>query len=348
MATLSFSKTIRVVIVDDSALMRQILQTILNADPDIDVVGVAADPYIARERIKQLQPDVITLDINMPRMDGLSFLEKIMTLRPMPVVMISTLTQKGAKETLEALEMGAVDYIAKPTSDIQENFNTISSEICTKIKFAARANIQNKNTHIIKKNVSQSAHKNNAHQLVAIGASTGGVEALNTIFKSLPKSCPPIVVVQHMPAGFTASFAARMNKQCMPHIVEAQQGMKLDEGCIYIAPGDHHMRIKHGASQLMIDILDGPLTSGHRPSADILFDSVADLRLRNVLGVILTGMGRDGAQGLLKLKQSGGITVGQNEDSCLIYGMPRAAAEIGALSKAIHLNHMAEHIMGNG
>lgn len=345
MALLNSSKKIRVLIVDDSALIRQILTSVLNADPSIEVVDVAADPYIARDRIKTLNPDVITLDINMPRMDGLSFLEKIMTLRPMPVVMISTLTQKGAKETLEALEMGAVDYIPKPTHDLEDNFNHIALEICTKVKAAAYANIRRHIPKVSQPTV-QLSSLNHLPHLVAVGASTGGVEALSVLFKQLPKDGPPIVVVQHMPAGFTASFAARMNKQCAPHIMEAEQGMKLERGCIYIAPGNQHMRIKHGSSQLVIDLFDGPLTSGHKPSVDVLFESVAALRLRRVMGVILTGMGHDGAQGLLKLKNTGGITLGQNKESCLIYGMPRAAHEVGAVQKEVPLHTISQYILG--
>ncbi len=337
----------KVLIVDDSALMRKMLSDILESDPALEVVGLASDPFVARDRIKALNPDVITLDINMPRMDGLSFLEKIMTLRPMPVVMISTLTEKGAKETLEALELGAVDYITKPTTDLKNSFERIRSEICAKVKVAAKARVKNRLDHKVSVPSLIAEGRRGLPQLVAIGSSTGGVEALTEVFRSLPAHCPPVVVVQHMPAGFTASFAARLNKQCQPTVVEVQPGMRIEKGTIYIAPGDRHFRLKHASSAIVADLYDGETVSGHKPSVDVLFHSVAALKMRYVQGIILTGMGRDGAKGLLELRQNGARTFGQNESSCLVYGMPRAAMELGSVEQEIPLQKVSSVIMGH-
>jgi two-component system chemotaxis response regulator CheB len=265
----------------------------------------------------------------------------------MPVVMISTLTEKGAKETLDALHMGAVDYVTKPTTDLKDSFHSLSKEICFKVKTAAKANIKNRSREKVAAPIMTSAGKN-PPQLVAIGASTGGVEALSEIFLALPSNCPPIVVVQHMPPGFTTSFAARMDRLCAPRVFEATQNMRIEKGHIYIAPGDRHLRVKHASSAIVVDLVDddGPV-SGHKPSVDVLFESVTDLKLRSVFGIILTGMGRDGAKGLLALKQSGAKTFGQNEKSCLIYGMPRAAMELGAIEKEVPLKDIATLLMGN-
>ncbi|MBX9977154.1 MAG: chemotaxis-specific protein-glutamate methyltransferase CheB, partial [Alphaproteobacteria bacterium] len=259
----------------------------------------------------------------------------------------STLTEKGAKETLDALHIGAVDYVTKPTKDLKDSFHSLSKEICFKVKTAAKANIKNRSREQANIPIMTSIGKS-LPQLVAIGASTGGVEALSEIFLSLPSNCPPIVVVQHMPPGFTTSFAARMDRLCAPSVFEATQNMRIEKGHIYIAPGDRHLRIKHASSALVVDLADddGPV-SGHKPSVDVLFESVAILKLRSVFGVILTGMGRDGAKGLLTLRQSGGKTFGQNEKSCLIYGMPRAAMEMGSVEKEVPLKEMASLIMGN-
>ncbi len=337
---------VRVLIVDDSVLMRQMISNILSRDPDIDVVGVACDPFIARELIKSLNPDVVTLDINMPKMDGLSFLGKIMTLRPMPVVMVSTLTEKGAKETLQALEIGAVDYVTKPSSNVKENFEKIAHNLCLKVKTAAKARIKNRLAAKIN-NPDLVIEGNTLPQLVGIGSSTGGVEALTEVFLSLPSSCPPVVVVQHMPAGFTASFAARLNKQCNPTIQEVKQDMPIDKGNVYIAPGDKHFCIKHRGHSFIAELHDGETVNSHKPSVDVLFSSIAKLTLSNVCGILLTGMGRDGAEGLLQMRHSGAKTFGQNEETCLIYGMPRVAKEIGAVQKEIPLKKVASVIMGH-
>ena len=338
---------IRVLVVDDSALMRRMISDILNEDPEFEIVGTAMDPYAAREKIKQLNPDVITLDINMPRMDGLSFLEKIMTLRPMPVVMVSTLTEKGAKETIEALELGAVDYVTKPSVDISLNFDTIADEIRQKVKIASKANVKAIQPHT--KTISSEIKIQPGAllpKLVGIGSSTGGVEALTEVFLNLPKDCPPVVVVQHMPANFTTSFANRLNKLCKPEISEAYNGQKIEKGHIYIAPGDRHLRVKNSGSQFSIELFDGDNVSGHKPSVDVLFQSLADIGQKEIMGIILTGMGKDGAIGLKNLKDNGCRTYGQNEESCLVYGMPKAAFENGAVTALIHLKKAASLIMG--
>jgi len=344
----SSTRKTTVIVVDDSAVMREIISDVLSSDPDIEVVEKASDPYDAREKIKALNPDVITLDINMPRMDGLSFLEKIMTLRPMPVVMISSLTEKGAKETIEALSLGAVDYIAKPSGMLENNFSHIASEICFKVKTAAKAKVKAREVSkgYVSKAIPVNIAKAQRTPIVAIGSSTGGVEALTEIFSALPETCPPIVVVQHMPPKFTASFAARLDKMCKPHVCEAEDKQQIERGTIYIAPGDRHMRIKSVTGKLFIDLFDGENVSGHKPSVDVLFHSLSETLLKNSLGIILTGMGRDGALGLKKVHEMGAKTYAQNEESSLVYGMPRAAKEIGAIDAEMHLKNIASLIMG--
>ena len=347
-------KKIRVLVVDDSPLMRQLITKSLNFDPKIEVVGAASDPFMARDQIKQLNPDVITLDINMPRMDGLSFLEKIMTLRPMPVVMISTLTEKGAKETIDALELGAVDYVTKPTHNIYENFEKIALEICEKVRTASKANIkrlvEKAKNRGQKPYVSPASFKGTSlPQLVVMGASTGGVEALSAVFMSLPAHCPPIVVVQHMPPGFTKSFAVRMDRQCQPAVFEATHKQVLSSGHIYIAPGDQHVHVVMRDGKMMLELSSSEgLVSGHKPSVDVLFDSAIRVPLRHKVGILLTGMGKDGAKGLLGLRQSGTKTFVQNEETSLVYGMPRAAKEMGAADHELPLSRVANIIMGYG
>ena len=344
----SSPKPIRTLIVDDSKLMREILSEILKGDPEIEVVGTANDPFDAREKIKALNPDVITLDINMPRMDGLSFLEKIMTLRPMPVLMISSLTEKGARETFEALELGAVDYITKPTTEIHNSFFAMSTEICTKVKIAAKTNIKARTPSKAYDSTSIVVDLAKAQRisLVAIGSSTGGVEALTKVLTCLPETCPPILITQHMPPKFTASFAARLDKTCKPKICEAEDGHFIERGTIYIAPGDRHLLVVRKNGRMAISLSDEGNVSGHKPSVDVLFSSVAEYGAHGTLGIILTGMGRDGAKGLKKMLDAGAKTYGQNEETALIYGMPRAAKEIGAVEKEIPLKKVASVIMG--
>jgi two-component system, chemotaxis family, protein-glutamate methylesterase/glutaminase len=333
--------TVGVLVVDDSATMRGLLGAALKRDPEIEVLGFANDPFEAREQMKKLNPDVITLDIEMPHMNGIEFLEKIMRLRPTPVVMVSTLTQKGADITIEALELGAVDCIGKPVGGVtaQEAF----ADLCEKVKAAARARVRPYAGPMAP--VERDAGYRAARDLIlAIGSSTGGVEALMTILSNFPETCPPTLVTQHMPATFTKSFAARLDRISGARVTEAQNGERLEPGHVYIAPGgDAHMEIT-SSSHPTIRLREGEPVNGHRPSVDVLFESVAKLN-RPAVGAILTGMGRDGAQGLLTMKQAGARTLGQDESSCVVYGMPRVAFEIGAVDKQVGLARMGPALL---
>lgn len=343
-------KPITVLIVDDSALIRRLYKELLANEPDIEVVDTAIDPFDAREKIKRLNPDVLTLDIEMPKMDGIAFLEKIMTLRPMPVVMASTLTQKGAAITIRALELGAVDYISKPTNthapDAMEN---LRRDLAEKIRAASKANV----TQRALKTVSAQAQQVIAFapkptalpRIIAIGSSTGGVEALRDIFVQLPANCPPVIMTQHMPEQFTPSFAARLDSLSQVSVKEAKHGDVLRTGHAYLAPGSHHLRIVKRGGQFLCQLSDGDRVSGHRPSVDVLFESVAEAAGEQAVGVILTGMGKDGAQGLLHMRNSGAYTVGQNQASCVVYGMPRAAAQAGAVMVELSLQQIAGHVL---
>lgn len=340
-------KKIKVAVVDDSALMRQMLSAMLSADPDIEVVGTAPDPHVARQLIRTHNPDVITLDIEMPKMDGLSFLEKIMMLRPMPVVMVSSLTQEGAEATLHALELGAVDFVGKPTSDLQHGLKAKGSEIVAKVKDAAKARIRP-----IRKDRNQSSNRaivpngySSTEKIVAIGASTGGVEALRDVICALPADSPAILVTQHMPAKFTLAFANRLNTNAQVAVCEASDGQRVLPGHVYIAPGDYHLKLGRSGANYICRLDDGPLVSGHRPSVDVLFRSAAKFAGANAVGVILTGMGKDGAQGLLEMRQAGASTLGQNEATCVVYGMPKVAFELNAVEKQWPLSNIPEQML---
>ncbi|NJO36417.1 MAG: chemotaxis response regulator protein-glutamate methylesterase [Rhizobiales bacterium] len=338
-------RNIRVVVVDDSALMRKMLSSILESDSDIKVVGAAPDALSARQMIRDLDPDVVTLDVEMPGMDGLTFLEKIMTLRPMPVIMVSSLTQKGAKTTIRALECGAVDFVAKPMASAQEGLHTLKSSLVSKVKAAFSANVMApKLRQATRAPVSTSTRPGNT-KLIAIGASTGGVVAVQTVLASLPRQCPGIVIAQHMPPAFTKSFASRLDQNCALTVVEASDGERIQSGHAYVAPGSHHLEICQSQQGFICRLRDGPLVSGHRPSVDVLFDSVARQVASHAVGVILTGMGRDGAAGLLAMRQAGAATFGQCEASCVVYGMPRAAKELGAVATELPLECIVDGIM---
>jgi len=339
------NRPVRVLVVDDSAVMRQLLSTLLAADPEIEVVGTAADPHIARERIKQLNPDVVTLDVEMPHMDGLTFLRKIMALRPMPVVMISTLTQRGADITLEALEVGAVDFIAKPTGDIIHGLEELATELQTKVKAAATIRMTTRRAAPVESTPRPKRSRNPAERLIFIGASTGGVEALKAVLTGMPADCPPILIAQHMPPRFTTGFAERLDRQCPMRVSEAAHDDTIEPGHVYIAPGSHHLEITRVSGRYVCRLSDGPVVSGHRPSVDVLFRSAARVCAKLAVGAILTGMGKDGAEGLLELRRAGGITLGQDEESALIYGMPRVAFERGAVMRQCPLAHMADAIL---
>lgn len=332
--------TIGVLVVDDSATMRGLIGAALKRDPEIEVLGFANDPIEAREQIKKLNPDVVTLDIEMPKMNGLEFLEKIMRLRPTPVVMVSTLTQSGADVTLQALELGAVDCVGKPVGGVtaQEAF----ADLTAKVKAAARARVKPYNGPVAV--VERDRDYRASDAILAIGSSTGGVEALMTILSNFPDTCPPTVITQHMPATFTKSFAARLDKISGAHVTEARDGDRLQVGHVYVAPGgDAHMEVTSSAHPV-IRLRQGEPINGHRPSVDALFESVAKLN-RPAVGAILTGMGRDGAAGLMSMKKAGARTLGQDESSCVVYGMPRVAFEIGAVDKQVGLSRMGPAIL---
>ncbi|AJP72189.1 protein-glutamate methylesterase/protein-glutamine glutaminase [Sphingomonas hengshuiensis] len=334
-------KPVRTLIVDDSASMRATLKRMLSADPEIEVVGMAPEPYAARDMIKALNPDVLTLDVEMPGMDGLSFLERIMRLRPMPVVMCSTLTARGAQVTIEALRLGAVDYVTKP-SGTPEDIERDAELLCEKVKAAARSVARAGPQRLPMQPKGSAGARGDT--LIAIGSSTGGVEALFSILPSMPEDSPPILVVQHMPATFTRSFAERLNSECRVQVVEATNGAAVQPGTVYIAPGGlMHMELSGGARG-HIKLRPGDPVGGHRPAVDVLFRSVAPLG-PSVVGVILTGMGADGATGLLAMRQAGARTLAQSRETCVVWGMPRAAKEAGAVEKEVGLSAMPEAIL---
>jgi two-component system chemotaxis response regulator CheB len=337
----------RVLVVDDSATMRGLISAVLNSDPEVDVVGQASDAMQARAAIKELNPDVVTLDIEMPNMNGLEFLEKIMKLRPMPVIMVSSLTHRGAEATIAALEIGAFDCIGKPALGDTRPFH----ELIDKVKAAAKSSYRYEYMCTPQPQAAAPANANPAadyrvgRKIVAIGSSTGGVEALIEVLKKFPVNCPPTVITQHMPQTFTKSFAERLNRLCAPQVEEATDGARLEIGRIYLAPGgERHMAVTNSHAPV-VRLLEKAPVNGHRPSVDVLFDSVAELAGRNAVGVILTGMGRDGATGLLKMRHAGARTVGQNEKTCVVYGMPRVAFELGAVETQLPLNAIGDEVL---
>ncbi len=341
---------IKVLIVDDSALMRQLISEILSSDPAIEVVGVAADPFQAREKILRLQPDVLTLDVEMPKMDGLTFLEKLMHGRPMPVVMLSSLTERGCQTTMRALELGAVDFITKPKIDVSIGMEQICEEICQKVKTAARAKLQS--THratpevVQKKPVrSQESLITSTHKVIAIGTSTGGTEALLQLLSVLPPDSPGIVAVIHMPEGFTKSYAERLDRHCQIRVKEAEDGDRILPGHALLAPGNLHTEVRRSGAVYCVKTFQAPPVNRHRPSVNVLFDSCARYLGSNAVGAILTGMGNDGASGLLKMKQAGAHTIAQNEETCVVFGMPREAIQLGAVDEILPLRSIANHLL---
>ena len=331
-------KKIRVIVVDDSATMRALISAALRRDPEIEVVAQAGDPFEARAAIKAHDPDVITLDIEMPNMNGLEFLEKIMRLRPFPVVMVSTLTQAGAEASLQALEIGAVDCVAKPTGPGAQG---AFAELALRVKLASRATVRP-----LSARPTPAAHGafSPADRLVAIGSSTGGVEALLNILTPFPANCPPTVVTQHMPPAFTRSFAERLNRASAATVREASDGAVLEPGCIYLAPGGRHLEVS-GREHWRCRITDNAPVNGHRPSVDVLFRSAAQAAGAKAVGVILTGMGRDGADGLLALRRAGGRTLGQDQGTSVVYGMPKVAFELGAVERQHPLDKLSSRIL---
>ncbi|MFD1697270.1 protein-glutamate methylesterase/protein-glutamine glutaminase [Roseibium aestuarii] len=340
------SRRIRVLIVDDSALVRQMLTEMLSADPEVEVIGSASDPLFARTMIKELNPDVLTLDVEMPRMDGLNFLEKIMTLRPMPVVMVSSLTQKGAEAALRAMELGAVDIVAKPTIGLRDSFPLLQAELLAKIKAAAGARVRSRERAAeVARPASFSGHYKTTECIICIGASTGGVEALADVLRLMPGDAPAIAITQHMPASFTAKFASRLDSICAVRIAEARGGERMLPGHAYLAPGNQHLTVERSGANYVCRVGGTDPVSGHCPSVDVLFHSAARNVGVNAVGAILTGMGRDGAEGLKAIRQAGGATIGQNEATCVVYGMPRVAFELGAVERQVPLGGVAQAIL---
>lgn len=336
------SKT-RVLIVDDSALMRQVLTQLLGQDPSIEVIGAAQDPVIARDKIKALNPDVLTLDVEMPRMDGLTFLEKLMRGHPMPVVMVSSLTERGADTTLRALELGAVDFVTKPKIDVRQGTAQVAQEIISKVKAAARAKVHARVQSTAGSSVSNGLLRTDAlikstHKVIAIGASTGGTEALKDVLTCFPPDSPGVVIVQHMPEKFTQSFAERLNSLCQIKVKEAQDGDSILPGHALLAPGNFHMEVTRSGANYGVKVFEAERVNRHRPSVDVLFNSCARVLGRNTVGVILTGMGDDGARGLLAMKQAGARTVAQDEASCVVFGMPKEAIALGGVDEIVPLN----------
>ncbi len=343
------SGRIRVLVVDDSALMRQMITAVLSSDPAIEVVGGAPDPLVAREKIKALNPDVLTLDVEMPRMDGLAFLEKLMTLRPMPVVMVSSLTERGAEVTMKALELGAVEVFCKPSDAAGGGLLAQGRDLIDKVKAAAHAHVRpladRPAVPAGPRQLAVTTIYKSTDRLVAIGSSTGGVEALREVITALPPDAPPVVITQHIPPRFSESFATRLDGLSAVRVKEAADGERIVAGHVFIAPGDRHLAVRRSGAMLVTHVHDGPLVSGHKPSVDVLFHSVAEACGSKAVGVILTGMGRDGAEGLLRMRQAGAATLGEDESSCVVYGMPKAARDIGAVEKELPLSRIADEIL---
>ncbi|WP_291843533.1 chemotaxis response regulator protein-glutamate methylesterase [Maricaulis sp.] len=338
------SRRIRVLVVDDSALMRMIIPSMLERSTKIEVVGSASNPLIARQMIKDLNPDVITLDVEMPQMDGIAFLEKIMTLRPTPVVMVSSLTREGADVTLRALELGAVDFLAKPAIDLQANMGKLADELIEKVKTAARAKVTAISRRPGKARVKRLGF-DTTERILAIGASTGGVETIGRIVTNFPPDAPGTVITQHMPPHFTRQFAERLDKFCAVTVSEAEDGRRIRPGHVFIAPGDSHLTVQRSGADYVCRLDQSPPVNGHRPSVDVLFLSVAKACANKAIGVILTGMGRDGAEGLKLMREAGAETIGQDEASSIVYGMPKAAFDCGAVNLQLPENKILPTIL---
>ena len=346
-------KKIRVLCVDDSALIRSLMTEIINSQPDMVVVATASDPLIARDLVKQHNPDVMTLDVEMPRMDGLEFLEKLMRLRPMPVVMVSSLTAHGSEAALRALELGAIDFVTKPRLGIRDGLLSYTELIAGKIRIAAAARLLPAGRSVpggaavaVEVPLLRSPLLS-TEKLIIIGASTGGTEAIREVLQPLPPDCPGIMIAQHMPAGFTRSFAERLNGLCRIAVSEAVQGERILPGHAYIAPGGFHLSLVRSGANYVAQVDLAPPVNRHRPSVDVLFDSAARHAGKNAIGVILTGMGRDGADGLLRMRQAGSYTLAQDEASCVVFGMPREAIALGAAHEVVPLQDMSQRVMAH-
>lgn len=336
-------KNIEVLIVDDSAIVRKVLTEGLNRERGIEVVGTAPDPYVARDKIVKLKPDVITLDIEMPRMDGITFLKKLMQHYPLPVIIVSSLTNKGGKLALEALSSGALEVISKPSAAY--SVGDMCVQLADKIRAVAHVNMKGRQQtadqpNTVIQEVPVQAMTATTNKIIAIGASTGGTEAIKTVLEGMPPNSPGIVIVQHMPAKFTTSFAERLDSLCAVRVKEAQDGDSVVNGIALLAPGNYHMLLKRSGARYYVQVKNGPMVHHQRPAADVLFKSVANYVGGNAVGIILTGMGADGAEGLLKMKEAGAGTIAQDEKSCVVFGMPKEAIKIGAADKVLSLNNI--------
>jgi two-component system chemotaxis response regulator CheB len=339
---------IKVLVIDDSALIRSIMREIINSQPDMEVVGQAPDPLVARDLIKALNPDVLTLDVEMPRMNGLEFLEKLMRLRPMPVVMVSTLTEKGSEVTLKALELGAVDFIAKPKLGVRDSLAELAVEVGDKIRAAARARVRRHPLNMAPADVPRPLAGHFLHtteRLIFIGSSTGGTEALKEVLTRLPANAPAVLIAQHMPEAFTRSFAQRLDGLSALTVKEAEHNERVVPGHAYIAPGHSHLLVKKSGAYYYTELSQAEPVNRHRPSVDVLFHSAATVAGPNAVGVMLTGMGKDGAQGMLAMRQAGAYNIAQDETSCVVFGMPKAAIEAGAVHEVTPLTEVAARIL---
>jgi two-component system chemotaxis response regulator CheB len=354
-------KKIKVLIVDDSALVRQILTEICNSDPGVEVVGAAKDPFDAREKIKKLNPDVLTLDVEMPRMDGVTFLSNLMRLRPMPVVMVSSLTEKGADVTLQAMELGAVDFVSKPKSDLSHSLEEYAEEIIGKIKVAAKARVKpldqtkpktatlrvepKRSADAVLEKTGKPRHFKTTDKIIAIGASTGGTEAIREVLVRMPADSPGIVISQHIPEAFSGPFAMRMNSVSAMTVCEARDGQQIVTGHVYIAPGNRHLIVERDGARFVCKLNDGPLVNRHKPSVDVMFRSVAQNVGPNAISVMLTGMGSDGAEGMKEMHEAGASTVAQDENTSIVWGMPGEAVKRGCVDKIVPLHSISQTVL---
>ena len=339
---------IKVLCVDDSALIRSLMTEIINSQPDMEVVGTAPDPLVAREMIKRLNPDVLTLDVEMPRMDGLDFLERLMRLRPMPVLMVSSLTERGSEITMRALELGAVDFITKPKLGIRDGLLEYTDTIADKLRAASRARLRPAATPGAQPAEPAPMLRTpllSTEKLIIVGASTGGTEAIKEFLMPLPPDAPAVLIVQHMPAGFTRSFAQRLDSLCRLTVKEAEHGERVLPGYAYIAPGDQHLLLARSGANYVAHLSQDPPVNRHRPSVDVLFDSAAVHAGKNAIGVILTGMGRDGARGMMRMREAGAYNLAQDEQSCIVCGMPKEAIAAGGVHEVVPLSAMSQRVM---